>query len=365
MNSELPPESTGENLGKNIPLHRLPKPSGRSLRQLIEEYERPDGGRGLRVRELTAAMHIAAETLKMIIDQPERLSMASFFGLAKLIGVAPGQLVADVAYQIRLQREGTPIAYTPQPRARRIRPAASDTAANREPAPPAGPESTLVKETDQAVETASLALGSEPHPQDPDELDRPAATHEQLAYADATFEQRSLALASVTEAFASYFPSIPWPRWAEALETLQPTLWVEPDHQDVSLGQPEKEQLIQYLAGTPEMPRPEQPVYVPEALYLARRHIDLGYMGVLALAELEQNPLAYGIYTRALIFKLVAGNGVAEQVTRVFDGRYFPDKSVPTDQVPGSASIMARLNRLNRPYPGGLGERSFPPRSSP
>ena len=79
---------------------RVPAPTGRTLHDIVTNFRRWDGSTGLRVREMTGAMRLAAETLRVALDEPERLSLANIFGLAELTGITPAQLVADLFHQV-------------------------------------------------------------------------------------------------------------------------------------------------------------------------------------------------------------------------------------------------------------------------
>ncbi|MBT9395238.1 hypothetical protein KLP40_18865 [Hymenobacter sp. NST-14] len=50
-------------------------------------------------------MRIAAKTLRRAITQPERLSMASVYGLADLLKMSPEQLLADLFHQVSIRHD--------------------------------------------------------------------------------------------------------------------------------------------------------------------------------------------------------------------------------------------------------------------
>lgn len=118
MKSKANPEYDLVELCKNTATKRLPVATGRTLQEIVSSYQRRDGDTGLRVREMTHAMHVAAETLKTALDEPERFSMASIFGLADLMGVPPGMLIADIFHQVSVREMLGLLQGRRQPRAR-------------------------------------------------------------------------------------------------------------------------------------------------------------------------------------------------------------------------------------------------------
>ena len=180
--------------------------------------------------------------------------------------------------------------------------------------------------------------------------DSPADMACQIPYAQATFSQRALALVSVQEELKYHFPLLPWLSWARELDALQPDLWVEVH--SVTLDYADLVKLTQQLARAPEMPSLDPPIYGLNSLYLARRLSEYAHQAVLALAELEENPFAYGLHTSAIITKLAAGNGVVEDFMQVLTGSRTmetePGKSLPAEQVPGCPAVTERLSELYR-----------------
>lgn len=181
-------------------------------------------------------------------------------------------------------------------------------------------------------------------------LDSPAETSCQIPYTQATFSQRALALASVQEELKHHFPVLPWLSWARELDALQPDLWLEGPL--VTLDYADLIKLTQRLASVPEMPTLDPPIYGPRSLYLARRLSEYAHQSVLALAELEKNPLVYGFNTSAIIMKLAASNGVVEEVMQALTGgstmETRPGKPLPPEEVPGCLAVRARLDELTR-----------------
>ena len=343
-------------------MKRLPKPSGRTLRKLISQFQRLDGKgkQGLRVRELTHAMHIAAKTLEIALDEPERLSMASLFGLAELLKVEPAQLVADIYYQVSLRPA---FGHTPtggRPRVHRSHEAATDAAANSEQTREETDPTLPCSKKEDELPPPSHGIFPENDVPSASSDDFPSDTATQIPYAEATFPQRTLALASVQEELKHHFSALPLLRWSTELDALQPNLWVEGE--EITINYEDLVRLTQRLSWAPELPALDPPIYGPQSLYLARRLSEYAYQAVLALAEMEQNPLAYGKHTRSIILKLAAGNGVAEEVLRAITGYSFregqPDESLSSDQIPGCPAVQVRVVNLawSRGKPAG-----FPP----
>ena len=354
MSSESISENTRQQQGKGTPIKRLPKPSGQTLHELISQFRRPDGTQGLRVRELTRAMHVAAETLGIAIDEPERLSMASIFGLAELLNITPDQLVADLFHQVSLRPEFGRTPAGVRPRVHRRRPAATDAAASSEQ----GKEKTAPTSArvNQADELPPAAPGDAT---EPNAADSPPNTDYQIVrYVDASLRQRTLALASVQEDLKHHFPTLPLPQWATEMEALQPDLWLEGE--EVTIVYEDLVRLTQRLAWTPNRVPLEPPIHSLQSLYLARRSSEYAHIAILALAEMEQNPLAYGKYTRIIILKMAAGNGVADEIIQAFGESHpvkaGPDKSPPADQLPGCPDVLTRIFNLawSHGKPGGF-----------
>ncbi len=359
MRSNLTPDSDG-NEGKKVPLHCLPRPTGRTLQAIIASHIRPDGEPGLPVRELTAALHIGTEKLKVARIQPDCLTLASLFGLAKRMGIPPGQLVADVFHQVGQQRQSTHPPAAPEPRKQRARPAtpwpSPDKAASEAMAPQTALPPALIEEAE--VVAGSPALGNEPQP-DPSATSFAARPVRAVAYADATFPQRSRALVSVQQELSAYFPTLPWLRWAKALDALQPPLWVEgEDEPQVTLDQLALQQLLQRLACTEELAPLEMTIHTAASGLMARRLAKYACWAVLALAELEQQPAAYGGRVRELIFRLASGHPTEEDVLAAFGENIATLNSGaeprPVELLPGSPAVMDRICRL-RGAPGGPG----------
>ena len=340
MNSDSLPENTS--------LYRLHTPSGHTLQELIANHIRPDGTKGLRVRELIAALHIGSETLQVARVQPECLSLANLFGLAEFMGITPGKLVADVFHQVGQQRQST-------------HPPTNSKSCKRYPRP-ATPKPSVGGELIQQIDPTPT---SEPH-QALLATDFPSHSARKVAYADATFPQRSLALASVQQELSAYFPTLPWLRWAEVLNTLQPNLWVEMEGEpQVTLDQPALQRLLEHLDCTKESPLLKMTVHTIEALLMARRLAQYGCYAVLILVELEQNPSAYGDGIRALLFRLASGHPDEEKVLRAHGESIAsvnsPGEPRPDDLLPGSPAVMDRIFKLSWPH-GGPDGFTLPPR---
>ncbi|WP_092743801.1 hypothetical protein [Hymenobacter psychrophilus] len=349
-------------------MHRLPKPNGGTLQELITRHINPDGTPGLPVRELTEALQVSAETLQVARRQPENLSLASLFSLAERLGVTPGEIVVTVFDQIRRQRQASHPPTTVQPRRQRSRPATPEAALNGglvpEVAPDTTPDLVPANEVEQTPLTAPTPV-SQPQPQtEADAFAEDLAL--KVAYANATLPQRAHALASAQQALSGHFPPLSLAAWAKALDALQPDLWVETEGEpQVTLEHPALEQLLQHLARSKELPKLELTVYSPESLLMARRLAYYSCWAVEALTEIERNPSAYGHCVRDLIFRLASGHSTEQEVLRAFG------ESIATlntngeprsdDELPGSTSVQARIFRLNWPN-GGPGSFRLPPR---
>ncbi|MFD2788029.1 helix-turn-helix domain-containing protein [Hymenobacter rubripertinctus] len=320
------------------------------MRQHIEAYVRPDGNRGLQVRELARATHVSAATLKLVLDRPELLAMNSLVGLAQLLTIPPAQLLIDVALQVSRQAAATPhqIGRKPSLRQRRTKPANAAQPAT---------ESVTAETLASVAATGAVASPSHQGPQaskatisrvgyatsGPSTVDFPEDLAVRVPYCEATFQQKALAVASLQQELKDHFPPLPLPRWATELDALHPDLWIE--GQVVELDYADLTQLTQRLAMAPELPMIDPPVYNHRARYLARRQAEYTQQAIAALAELEQNPSAYGPDTRGLILKLAIGNGVVTEVLQAFGEA--DNYAQHPNQVPGGATVNERLFALH------------------
>ncbi|MBT2557950.1 hypothetical protein J7E24_09155 [Hymenobacter sp. ISL-91] len=357
MATESTPEMSRRG-GKGKPAKGLPKPSGLTLKELISKVQRPEQKPGLRAREIALATHTSAETFRSAIDNPERLSLASIHGLAVLMGVDFMQLVADISHQVSLKAasgfDTTPAGGAP--RVYRRRPAATIKVA----VDATGNSEHLAEREEQKASAANVHADQvEDLParflDEKDELEFPVAAVEasQIRYADATLAQRTLALASVQQELKHHFPDLNWLKWAAVMDALQPDLWLEGEI--VAIAYEDLTRLTQRLAWAVVGERKvslDPPIYCMQAFTLARRLSQLAYHAVLALAEMEQDPTAYGLYTRGIILKLASGNTTAEQVLQAMSDYHFKgngfNKMVPIDQMPGSPEVQDRIFDLTQ-----------------
>ncbi|WP_126546962.1 hypothetical protein [Hymenobacter amundsenii] len=341
------------------------------LQELVAAYVRPDGTTGLPVRELTEALQISTETLRVARFQPENLSLASLFGLAECMGMTPGEMVVTVFNQVRQQRRAGQAPPASNPRRRRSQSATPQAPVSNGSA--VAPEVTAEYDPDlvQAHETPvvlplAAALGSQSQPQAA--ADAWAEDNaRKVAYADATFPQQTLALACVQQELSHYFPTtLSMEAWAKALDALKPDLWLETDGElPVTLEQPALVQLLQLLARSKELPRLELAIYPPDVLLMARRLASYSLWAVDLVAEMERNPAAFCPTSFGLLSRLASGHSAEEEVLRAFgeDIATLDTNGKPrsTDELPGSASVIARLFRLRWPT-GGPGTFRLPPR---
>jgi hypothetical protein len=114
------------------------------------------------------------------------------------------------------------------------------------------------------------------------------------------------------EALHDHFPTLKWATWADALQELQPDLWVE--EQAVTLDQDDLIYLTQRLALSPEVPALDPIIHGPKAGYLARKLVNHEDDAIHALEEIEEHPLAYGPLVYRLVVSLASGNEVADEV---------------------------------------------------
>lgn len=72
------------------------KRKGRTFKQIVESYKRPDGKVGYTFRDLCPKLHIAAESLRAAIKDPGRLSVNAVLALAKLMEEDPHVIMRDI-----------------------------------------------------------------------------------------------------------------------------------------------------------------------------------------------------------------------------------------------------------------------------
>ena len=133
-----------------------------------------------------------------------------------------------------------------------------------------------------------------------------------VPYADASPRQISQALLYLQEALHDHFPTLKWSTWADALQELQPNLWVE--EQAVTLDQDDLIYLTQRLALSSEVSALDPIIHGPRAGYLAKKLVHYEDDAIHALEEIEAHPLAYGPLVYRLVVSLASGNEVADEV---------------------------------------------------
>jgi hypothetical protein len=176
-----------------------------------------------------------------------------------------------------------------------------------------------------------------------------------VPYSEASFSQVSVVLATIYEELKNQFFALPWLYWSNALNRLQPDLLVEATQVTISAADLLK--LTKTLASYLDSPQPDSVLSEQDSWYLARRFAEHEEKAVLALDEMEANPVLYGSHSGALIMKLAAGNGVVSRVLETFTGsstlQQRPGYSLPTALVPGNPAVIARLQALaeTRKYP--------------
>ncbi|WP_223654419.1 hypothetical protein [Hymenobacter psoromatis] len=166
-----------------------------------------------------------------------------------------------------------------------------------------------------------------------------------LPFKQTTARQRHLAIGYVMDELATHFPTLDFVTWADAVLRLMPDLWVEGEV--VSVEYPALLQLTQYLAGSPELPPLDPPIYSPQAAYLAKRLLTYQDEAIHALADLEANPSAYGPHVLALVTGLAAGNGMAHEVYRATHpgAEHAPNRP---DPAPERAAVAGRVAAIQQ-----------------
>ena len=180
---------------------------------------------------------------------------------------------------------------------------------------------------------------------DPTTLSLPESTAQRVPYAQASPRQVSQALLYLQQELQAHFPTLRWVTWANALQKLQPDLWVE--QQDVYLDGEDLTYLAQRLAASPELPDLEPVIHGPRAGYLARKLVHYEDDAIHALADIEAQPLAYGPQVYRLVTSLALGNAVADEVFRATDREPWGRPGGPDRDV-ARATVHERLEALRR-----------------
>lgn len=147
------------------------------------------------------------------------------------------------------------------------------------------------------------------------------------------------------------FPTLPWLTWAQAFDNLQLPLLVEDG--TVTLAYEDLTRLTQSIAREVEAAYPGPPVYCTRALYLARKLDALVGFALLALEELEADPLVCGPLAFEVIIKLAEDNCVALEVLQAMGRLGSTDQQRATmilSDETGAFSMSERLHRLTHLY---------------
>jgi len=181
-----------------------------------------------------------------------------------------------------------------------------------------------------------------------DSPDPSADTQFEMPYLEASFSQVAAVLATINEELENQFLALPWQYWSSALNQLQPDILVEATQ--VTINGVDLLKLTKILASYPDLPPADSLLLGQDSWYLARRLAEHEEKAVLALDEMEANPVLYGSHTSALIMKLAAGNGVVSKVLETLTGsstlQQRPGYSLPTALVPGNPTVIARIKAL-------------------
>lgn len=178
--------------------------------------------------------------------------------------------------------------------------------------------------------------------------DSSADTPFKVSYLEASFSQIAAVLATINEELENQFLALPWQYWSSALNQLQPDLLVEATQ--VTINGADLLKLTKILASYSHLPPSDSLLLGQDSWYLARRYAEHEEQAVLALDEMEANPILYGSHSSELIMKLAAGNGVVSKVLETLTGsrvlQQRPGYSLPTELVPGNPAIIARIKVL-------------------
>jgi hypothetical protein len=135
-----------------------------------------------------------------------------------------------------------------------------------------------------------------------------------VPFAQATPGQVAQALRYLQEELKNHFPTLRESTWADALQKMQPDLWVE--EQTVFFAQDDLAYLAYCLALSSEVPELDPIIHCPSAGYLSKRMVNFADDAIDALADIEANPLAYAPAVYRLVVSLALGNSVADTVFR-------------------------------------------------
>ena len=166
-----------------------------------------------------------------------------------------------------------------------------------------------------------------------------------VPFKQASPPQIAQALLSVKHALRAHFPTLSAPAWANTLQQLQPELWV--GEAAVTLDHDTLRVLAQRLNDAPELPELDPLLHGPRAGYLAKTLVDYEDDAIHALADMEANPLAYGLLVYRLLVRLALGNAVADEVFRDTNPGPWGRPGGPDRDV-ARATVHERLKALRR-----------------
>jgi hypothetical protein len=171
-----------------------------------------------------------------------------------------------------------------------------------------------------------------------------------LPYAQATATQRVQTLHYLQARLQLHFPTLPERAFVRALEEFRPTLLLTGTQ--VTLPLPDLSQLVQYLAGAPELSLLDPPIYGRPALELAQYLLHTSELAVSALTELaSESAVRCGPRLGALLWHTAGGYPLAEQVIQAHPWGLPGSPRLPTGisgggPAPGSLAVERLLHRL-------------------
>lgn len=171
----------------------------------------------------------------------------------------------------------------------------------------------------------------------------PAPPFLSVPYTEASPQQLTAALRYVQERLHQHFPPLSQATWANALQALQPELWVEP--LPVTIDEDDLTYLANRLALSFDVAELDPPIHGPRAGYLAKRMVNYEDDAIHALVDIEANPRAYGPLVYRLVTSLAAGNSVADEVFRATNRGPWGRPGGPDRDV-ACATVRERLRAL-------------------
>jgi hypothetical protein len=136
-----------------------------------------------------------------------------------------------------------------------------------------------------------------------------------LAYTQATATQQAQTLHYLQARLRQHFPTLPERSFSRALEEFRPALLLTGT--EVTLPLSDLTQLVQYLAGAPELPLLDPPIYGRYALELAQYILHTSELAVSVLTELASGPVArYGPRLGELLRRTARTYLLAKQVVQ-------------------------------------------------